>query len=372
MHKRDVPDLLTNRGSRCMILSALTFTMTKQSFHVTLQDVAKQAQVSAKTVSRVVNHQGEISAATRQRVQNAIEELGYRPNILARSLVSQHSNTLAVVTWGIDYFGPSRIVLGIERQADALGYSLLLNILCRPDEPHVEPVLDALVARRVEGILWAVPEVGDSHAWLQPQCLAQLPPIVFLSAAPRPGLMIMAIDNRLGGRLAAQHLLDMGRHTIGIITGPLDWWEARERYAGWRAALTDAGQPPTADLAVSGDWSAASGEAALATLLAQRPDLDAVFACNDQMALGALGLAHRQSRRVPDDLAVIGFDDTPEAAHFWPPLTTVRQRLSDIGAAAVNTLQAAIGARVMEVDEESASITSLAPELIIRISSTGT
>ena len=348
--------------------------MTKLSFHVTLQDVAKRSQVSAKTVSRVVNHQGEISETTRQRVQSAIEELGYQPNILARSLVSQHSNTLAVVAWGIDYFGPSRIVVGIERQADALGYSLLLNILCRPDEPQVKPILDALVARRVEGILWAVPEVGESRAALQPGSLAHLPPIVFVNAAPRPGLTIAAIDNHLGGRLAAQHLLDMGRRTIGIITGPLSWWEARERYAGWRAALTEAGQTPDPDLVATGDWSAASGEQGLISLLARRPDLDAVFACNDQMALGAMGVAHRQGRRVPADLAVVGFDDTPEAAFFWPPLSTVRQRLMDVGAAAVTALHKLIQARTTDTtdtEEDAVNVTLLAPELVARASSGG-
>lgn len=166
--------------------------------HVTLQDVAKQAGVSTKTVSRVVNNQGEISQATRQRVQAAIEQLGYRPNILARSLVSQRSNTLAVVAWGIDYFGPSRTVVGIEKKSDELGYSLFLSLMARPDDPNVERVLDGLVARRVDGIIWAVPEVGDNRVWFDPRRLERLPPMVFLSMEPRPGLSIVAINNRIG------------------------------------------------------------------------------------------------------------------------------------------------------------------------------
>src|SRR5512146_1427311 len=110
--------------------------------HVTLQDVAKLAGVSIKTVSRVVNNQGEISEATRQRVQAAIDELGYRPNILARSLVNRRTDTLAVVAWGIEYFGPSRTIVGVEQQADELGYSLFLDLVSQPDDPHQDRVLD--------------------------------------------------------------------------------------------------------------------------------------------------------------------------------------------------------------------------------------
>src|SRR5512139_380067 len=150
--------------------------------HVTLQDVARLAGVSTKTVSRVVNNQGEISDATRQRVQSAIAELNYRPTILARSLVNQRTNTLAVVAWGIDYYGPSRTVVGIENKANELGYSLFLSLLAQPDESYdIDRIMDTLVARRVDGIIWAVPEVGDNRAWINPARLDRLPPIAFLS-----------------------------------------------------------------------------------------------------------------------------------------------------------------------------------------------
>jgi DNA-binding LacI/PurR family transcriptional regulator len=128
------------------------------SFHTTLKDVASLAGVSTKTVSRVVNNQGEISDATRERVQQAIDQLGYRPNILARSLIHKRTNTLGVVAWGIEYFGPSRTVVGIEQQAHQLEYSLLLNLVDRPDNSDSEQVLDTLITHRVDGILWAVPE----------------------------------------------------------------------------------------------------------------------------------------------------------------------------------------------------------------------
>jgi LacI family transcriptional regulator len=216
--------------------------------HVTLQDVAKLAGVSTKTVSRVVNNQGEISEATRQRVQAAIDQLDYRPNILARSLVNQRTNTLAVVAWGLDYYGPSRTVVGIENKSDELGYSLFLNLLAHPDEGDIDRILDTLVARRVEGIIWAVPEVGGNRMWINPDRLDRLPPITFLSMAGQTGLATVAVDNRAGARQAVQHLVDQGRRRIGLITGPLAWWEARERFAGWQEAVRQAGLEASSSL----------------------------------------------------------------------------------------------------------------------------
>ncbi len=336
------------------------------SLAVTLRDVAEQAGVSTKTVSRVVNEQGEISDPTRQRVQAAIKRLGYRPNILARSLVNQRTDTLAVVGWGIDYFGPSRTVLGVEQQTNELGYSLFLNLLLKPDSSNVTAVLDALAARRVDGIIWAVPEVGDNRAWVRAELLRQLPPTVFLTMQPRPGVSMVIADNRTGAVRATQHLLDQGRRQIGIITGPLSWWEARERQQGWKETLTRAGITPPATLCVEGDWSASSGEHAMRMLLEHHPDIDAVFACNDQMALGALGVAHGTGRRVPQDLAIAGFDNTPESAYFWPPLTTVHQHLLDVGRVAVQVLHKLIQARQMNEHKIEPTTTVLPPDLLVR------
>jgi LacI family transcriptional regulator len=339
------------------------------SLHVTLRDVAEQAGVSIKTVSRVVNDQGEISDPTRRRVQAAIKRLGYRPNILARSLVNQRSDTLAVVAWGIDYYGPSRTVLGVEQQSNELGYSLFLNLLLKPDDAKVIPVLDSLAARRVDGIVWAVPQVGNNRAWVRPDRLKHLPPTVFLSMQPRAELSVVTADNRSGAVQAARHLLAQGRRKIGIIAGPMAWWEARERYEGWKDTLAEAGVEPCAALFAEGDWSASSGERAMRRLLTQQPDVDAVFACNDQMALGALGVAHQTGRRVPQDLAIIGFDNTPESAYFWPPLTTVYQHLVDVGRAAVQVLHKLIQARQQGKHDLDPTSLVLTPELVIRSSS---
>lgn len=337
--------------------------------HVTLQDVAKLAGVSAKTVSRVVNNQGEISVATRGRVQVAIEQLGYRPNILARSLVNRRTNTLGVVAWGIDYYGPSQTVVGIENRSDELGYSLFLHLLTRPDEAKIERVLDALIDRRVDGIIWAVPEVGDNRAWIETDRLRQLPPIIFLSTLPREGLMSISVDNYRGAFQATQHLIGQGRRRIAMIAGPIKWWEARERQAGWRAALTEAGLSADASLVADGDWSAQSGARAMQVLLEREPQIDAVFACSDQIALGALGVAHQSGRRVPEDLAIVGFDNMPESEFFWPPLTTVYQQLSEVGCLAVEKLHQMIEWQRKDEAGDPPGATTLMPKLIVRRSS---
>jgi len=339
--------------------------------HVTLQDVARLAGVSTKTVSRVVNDQGEISEATRQRVQAAIEQLDYRPNITARNLVSGRSDTLAVMASGLEYYGPSHTLVGIEQQSYDLGYSLLLSLLPRPDDTNVNPVLDTFIARRVDGIIWAVPEIGDNRAWIKLDWLKHLPPIVFLSMGPQPELPVVAVDNYSGAALATQHLLDQGRRRIGLISGPLAWWEARERHAGWRDTLQRAGLQASPSLVVNGDWTAAGGEQGMRKLLEQQPDVDAVFACNDQMALGALGVAHQLGRGVPRDLAIVGFDNIPESAYFWPPLTTVYQQLTDIGRIAVQVLHKLVEARRHSEDGVELAATVLKPELVIRASSIG-
>ena len=339
--------------------------------HVTLQDVARLANVSAKTVSRVVNNQGEISEATRQRVQEAIEKLGYRPNILARSLVNQRSAMLGVVASGLEYFGPSHTLTGIEQRSYDLGYSLLFSLLPQADDNNVLPVLDSLVARRVDGIIWAVSEIGDNRSWIRPEILDDLPPVVFLTMAPRPGLSIITVDNKAGAVKATRHLVELGRRKIAVITGPLAWWEARERLDGFTSSLLEAGLEVAPRQVVEGDWTATSGKACMRQLLEQCPDVDAVFACNDQMALGAIGVVHQVGCRIPQDIAFIGFDNIPESSCFWPPLSTVEQHLFDAGSTAVQLLSELIEARQQGRDGHVTEVRLIDTDLYIRESSTG-
>ena len=346
---------------------------------VTIKQVAEEAGVSTQTVSRVVNDRPDVAPETRRRVKEVIKKLGYQPSQAARSLSRGLSYSLGVVAFGIEFFGPSRALSGIERQAAELGYSPLLYLVREPESHDVVKIIDDLLSRHVDGIIWAVPEIGNNRDWLEEQFSALPVPAVFHSMEQRPGLSVVCVDNHLGGRLATQHLIKQGYHKIGHITGPMAWWEARERARGWRdamsaAGLTGAGPIEDApdlgrELVVFGSWEAAAGEEGLNQLLERRPDVEAVFVGNDQMALGALQSARKHGLRIPEDLAIVGFDGIPEAAYFWPPLTTVSQPLYDVGCASVAELTRMIKASRQGDTAVEPKTTMLQPELIVRESS---
>ncbi len=335
---------------------------------VTIKEVAEAAGVSVMTVSRVLNNRPDVSPATRRRIRQLIEDMGYSPNVMASSLRQGRSNTIGIVATGIEYFGPSHTIVGIEHQAERFGYSLLLNLLHNPEANHGKDVLESMLSRQVDGIIWAVPEIGGNREELCRRVRDISTPVVFLSMEPRQRAMSAAVDNYMGGRLATEHLLAQGNRMIGIITGPMTWWEAQQRDRGWRDALQQADISELNTLWAEGDWSAASGEVGLYRLLDQCPTLDAVFACNDQMALGVLQAARRTGREIPQDLAIVGFDDIAESAYFYPPLTTVRQDLAQVGQRAILLLDRMLDARRNEQEIEP-EVLWVKPELVIRESS---
>ncbi len=336
----------------------------------TIRDVAAAAGVSHQTVSRVLNGRPDVAEETRRHVLQVIKELNYQPSAIARSLTQQRSFTLGVVIAGLSYVGPSRTLSGITEQAERMGYALLLKELADFGVQDLRPLFNSLIARQIDGLIWAVPEVGNNRAWLEESADGLPVPILFMTMQACPGISIVAIDNYAGGRMATQHLLEQGYRHIGHISGPLDWWEARQRKAGWRDALLAAGIPPDELHAEEGNWSSASGEWAFGRLLASYPQMDALFVGNDQMALGVLQTACRQGIRVPHDLAVVGFDGLPEAAYYWPPLTTIYQDLRNLGWTAVRELVRAIEANRYEQEIFEPRSISLRPELIARESST--
>lgn len=335
----------------------------------TIKDVARRAKVSPGTVSNALSGKRKVSAHTYQRITKAIEEMGYEPNMIARSLVSRRSHTFAVVASGLQYYGPSRNIVEIERKADELGFSLLLSLVHEPETIDADTVLRALAARGVDGIIWAVHEIGQNRAWVTEEKLARLPPVVFISMQPRPGLSLVTINNRAGAWQAVEHLLTRGRTTIGLITGPVSWWEARERQRGWKEALKAAGREPREPLIAEGDWSAESGRRALKQLIQQNPQMDAVFASNDQMALGVLSMAHELGIHIPEDLAIVGFDNVPEAAHYLPPLTTIDQSTLSVGCLAVQELHRLAEARFQKSEVPAPRARTLTPKLVVRESS---
>jgi LacI family transcriptional regulator len=334
---------------------------------ITIKHVAERAGVSAMTVSRVLNNRPDVSAETRRRVQDVIKELGYAPNMAARGLKGR-SRTLGVVATGIEYYGPSRTLASIERRANELGLSLLLNLIADPENDSGEDTLISLLAHQTEGILWAVPEIGDNCEWLCERVQEIDTPVVFLNMEPRPDLSMAAVDNFSCGRLATNHLVEQGYRHIGIVTGPLTWWEARQRLEGWRSVLHEKNMTVDDSLISYGDWSPASGEAGLLELLEKAPALNAVFASNDQMALGIIKAARETGLSVPEDLAIVGVDDIPESAFFSPPLTTIKQGLSEMGSTTVNMLNQLIEAK--DIGEVIPPTTKwIAPQLIVRQSS---
>jgi LacI family transcriptional regulator len=320
-------------------------------------------------VSRVINNRPDVADETRRRVWQIIEELNYQPSAIARSLIRRRSFTLGVVTAGLKYVGPSRTLSGITAQAEEMGYTLVLKELPRFDTDDIQPLLNSLVARQIDGIIWAVPEIEANRDWLEKQPPELATPLIFLTMRARPGLSTVSIDNYRGGCLATEHLLQQGYRHIGHITGPLDWWESRQRMAGWQDTLRQAGLPVSSHHWVSGNWSASSGEQAIGPLRDAYPEMDALFVANDQMALGVLQVACRQGLRVPQDLAVVGFDGVPETAYYWPPLTTVYQDLQELGCTAVRELSRAVEAGHQQEAPVRPVTLSLQPKLIVRESS---
>lgn len=298
--------------------------------------------VSTQTVSRVLNKRPDVSPETRLAIETVIAELGFQPSAVARSLVQRRSHMIGIIVAGLKYFGVGQTINGMAEEAEAAGYALILKELASFEVPDIVPVVDFFVAHRVDGIIFAPPQLGQNIRHVQDQLPPSAPPVIFLKAEPSARFTSVGIDNLDAARIMTRHLIALGRRRIAHITGPLDWREARDRRDGWLEALAEAGLEPGP--VASGDWFSASGGPALEQILAQDPGIDGLFAGNDQMALGALRVANRRGIRIPEDLAVVGFDGLLEAADFTPSLTTIRQPLAEIGRIAVRELVASLEA----------------------------
>ncbi len=340
---------------------------------ITIHQVASEAGVSRQTVSRVINNRPDVAPDTRKRVQEVINRLGYQPSAIARSLSQQRSYSFGVVTSGLKFIGPSRTLNGITEKAEELGYGLLLKELLTFETNDIQPLLRWLLARQVDGIIWAVPQVGNNRSWMDSQLPELSVPTIFLTMEPRKDVPIVSVDNYLGGRLAVEHLVEIGRSKIAHVSGPLNWWEARERKRGWEDVLLERGINRKVEdrFWEEGTWGPGSGERAIRKLLDEYPEMDAVFVGNDQMALSVMQVASSLGIKIPYDLAVVGFDGIPDTAYYWPPLTTVYQDQYQLGCRAVSELVQLVEKRMgteeeLEVKPEQILIK---PELIIRDSS---
>ena len=336
---------------------------------ITIYDVAKEAGVSRQTVSRVLNNRQDVSTETRKRVQEIMESLNYHPSAVARSLSWQKSFIFGVVTAGLKYIGPSRTLSGITSKAEDLGYGLLLKELASFSANNVHPLLRWFQSHQVDGIIWAAPEIEENRNWLG-ELLPEIDiPIIFLTMEKHEDVSIVSIDNFLGARMATEHLISLGRKNIGHITGPLDWWEARQRKQGWEAALDGAGYHSSQKMWAEGNWSSRSGQIAYEELMEKFSGMDGLFVGNDQMALSVLRTAFEQGRKIPDDLAVVGFDGIPESEFYNPSLSTINQNQNELGRTAVEELVRIIEKKLDPEGVIEPKYITLTPELIIRQSS---
>lgn len=297
-----------------------------------MADVARLAGVSKQTVSRVFNDSPNVRQETRERVLRAARQLDFRPNSAARALITGRTRMLGVITSDATSYGPAAVLHSINAAARDAGYfvcSMPLRVVNR------EAVLDAverLTGQGVEGIITIASQTTVVRA------LADTPhklPMVTLDRSPEEDIPVVTVAETEGARQATRHLLQLGHRTVWHIAGPLDWIAAEERAAGWREALREAGAEVNGCLV--GDWTAGSGYA-LGRELAARPDVTAVFAANDQMAMGLLRALSDAGRRVPQDVSVIGFDDIPEAAFMIPPLSTVRPDFAEVGRRCITVM----------------------------------
>jgi DNA-binding LacI/PurR family transcriptional regulator len=299
-------------------------------------DVARLAGVSQKTVSRVMNDEAYVREDVRQRVLAAARELGYRRNNQARALNSGRTNRIGVVSLGSALFGPSSLLIAIERAARSTGYTVAVMHTVEGDAGGVPGAIDALLEEGVDGIIISEP-IDEG-----PLPMAIDVPVLTMGGVPGltgPCVIAAGVPGEPAGYAATRHLASLGHRQIRHLAGPQRWWSARERAEGWARAMREAGL--AAAPFMEGDWSPASGYVA-GRELALDLEMTAVFAANDDMAIGLIRALRESERSVPGDVSVMGMDDIPSAAYLNPPLTTIAQDFDRMAIAGLRKLVAQI------------------------------
>jgi len=327
-----------------------------------MRDVAELAGVSGQTVSRVANNLGNVKELTRRRVELAMKELGYRPNIAARALRNGEFRSIAVVAFGLETLGNVRTVSAIAEEAARRSYAV--ELISVQHSAEAAGAADFSWAMRrlgqdaVDGIILILETSRSAGAALQ---LPPAVPAVIVDAGAAFDHPSVDTDQEQGARLAVDHLLALGHPTVWHIAGPIESNAATARAHAWRARLEQDARP-VPDMVI-GDWTPESGYAAARELI-ENEDVTAIFAANDQMALGALRAFHESGIPVPARVSIVGFDDMIESSQFWPPLTTVRQHFETAGATAVSLL-------VDQIEQRGAPAgqSVIETELVVRASS---
>lgn len=318
-----------------------------------IRDVARRAGVSHMTVSRVLNGSANVRAATRENVLAAIAELNFRPSHIARALASGGIRTIGILdaTGGLLY-GPANTIWAIELAARRVGYSAVVAGVDPRDRGSIRQAVEHLLDQDASGLVVIGPHAGARDIVRE---LAPAVPVVTMHGTSDEPVLIAQAD---AARIATRHLLELGHTRIAHIAGPADWFEATSRRRGFVDQLSDAGLEPVA-VEEAGDWSPAAGFAAGRRLL-EGGDFTAVFCANDPIALGFIHAATDAGIPVPAEVSVVGFDDTPDSAHYRPPLTTLRQDFAEGGRRAVASILSALGTDI------PAPRAGIVPELVIR------
>ncbi len=327
---------------------------------MTIRDVAALAGVSHQTVSRVINNSERVKPETRQRVENAIQELKYSPNAVARSMARGRTYTLACISPNLTDFTYASFIEGAELEARRQGY-FLLTASAPNAETFATLVNQLLASRRTEGLLVITPKVEPHHVRIPRYVSA-----VFIGANPKlDWIASVTLDDENAGYMATEHLIQLNHTHIAQITGPIAEESSQGRMRGYQAALNAAGIPFQRRFIYEGDWSATSGYMAVQDFLEQENAPSAIFAQNDRMAVGAIRALRDAGRHVPKNISVIGFDDMPLASYFDPPLTTILQDTYRMGREAACQLISSI-----EKPDNPCRQLCVEPKLIVRQSTT--
>jgi DNA-binding LacI/PurR family transcriptional regulator len=318
-------------------------------------DVAKAAGVSHQTVSRVLNGDATVRPAVREKVDEAIVALDYRPSAAARALARRRTQTLGVVVAGMPYFGPASVANGFNAAARGSGWDVAIAAT-DGDAGDLRKAADSLLGQDVRAIVVIAPGPAVGEALGD---LASRVPIV-TSVDVVPGAFPVPVDDVRGAELAVEHLASLGHREVLHLAGPADWTEADQRLAGWRAASERLGLVTPEPL--QADWSSATGYR-LGREIARDGVPRAMFCANDQTALGVLAAFREAGVRVPEDVSVVGFDDIPEAAYFPPALTTLRVDFGALGRRMMQRVDDLLAGRRPDDDGP------VAPELVVRASS---
>jgi LacI family transcriptional regulator len=335
---------------------ALAKTGPSGSGVVTLEQVARAAGVSPSTVSRILNGTAQVKAEKKEAVQRAIENLGFRPNPVARGLAGGRTLSVGVVTQTISSPFYGEALHGIEDRLESAGY-IPLFVSGHWQQAEERHAIDALLSRRVDGLIVLAGRLSGQE--VEAAVGAELPLVLVGQRGSGSRTVSLEFDNEAGGYLATQHLLQQGHQRIALISGDPQHPDAREREQGFRRALQEAGLACAPEWVLPGDYTESGGLLAVNRLLERRLPFTAIFAANDQMAIGALLGLYRHQVRVPDDVSLVGFDDVAPARFAIPPLTTVRQSVYEVGCQAAMAMLALLDGRVPEARMP-------APELVPR------